>query len=141
MNTGEGGMDVILIQPQRRLSRGPGCRGSLPLALLTVATPLDVAGYEVRIIDQREEPDWERSLLAELKTKPICVGVTAMTGPQLWWALKASEVVKRNSDVPVVWGGGTSQLAAAADFGEPLCGYRGAGRRRGNLFRAGQSIG
>ena len=101
-------MDVILIQPQFRISRGPSRRvnrASLPLGLLAVATPLDVAGYKVRIIEQRLEPDWEASLLAELMTKPICVGVTAMTGPQIGWALKASELVKRNSDVPMVWGG------------------------------------
>jgi radical SAM superfamily enzyme YgiQ (UPF0313 family) len=77
----------------------------LPLGLLAVATPLDQAGFKVRIIDQRLEPEWERILLTELKTRPICLGVTAMTGSQLWWALKASEVVKRNSNVPVVWGG------------------------------------
>ncbi|MFC1848208.1 B12-binding domain-containing radical SAM protein [Chloroflexota bacterium] len=98
-------MDVILIQPRHRLRHGHGGRGSLPLGLLTVATPLDLAGYEVRIIDQRLEPDWESTLLTDLKTKPICVGITAMTGPQIWWGLKASELVKQNSDVPVVWGG------------------------------------
>jgi len=98
-------MDVVLIQPRHKLSRDPSPRASLPLGLLSVATPLDVAGYKVRIIDQRIDVDWERSLLAELKTKPICVGITSMTGPQIWWALKASEIVKRNSDVPVVWGG------------------------------------
>ncbi len=101
-------MNVILIQPQHRISRDPSRRvhrASLPLGLLAVATPLDVAGYKVRIIDQRLELDWEGNLLAELKTKPICVGVTAMTGSQIGWALKASELVKRNSDVPVVWGG------------------------------------
>ena len=98
-------MDVVLVQPEVRLSRSPSRRATAPLGILSVATPLDVAGYKVRIIDQRVEPDWERSLLSELKTKPICVGVTSMTGPQIWWALKASEVVKNNSDVPVVWGG------------------------------------
>jgi len=70
-----------------------------------VATPLDVAGYKVRIIDQWTEPDWEEILLAELKTMPICVGITATTGTQIYWALKASEIVKENSNVPVVWGG------------------------------------
>jgi len=106
-------MDVILVQPRDRISRAPNriTRSSpLPLGLLSVATPLDVAGYQVRIIDQWTEPDWERILLAELKTGPICVGVTAMTGGQLWWALKTSEIVKRNSDVPVVWGGVHSSL-------------------------------
>jgi anaerobic magnesium-protoporphyrin IX monomethyl ester cyclase len=101
-------MDVVLIQPKNRLSRGPYSRGqrtSLPLGLLAVATPLVDAGYKVRIIDQRLEPDWEKSLLTELETRPVCIGVTGMTGSQLWWALKASELVKRNSDAPVVWGG------------------------------------
>ncbi|MFQ5924493.1 MAG: B12-binding domain-containing radical SAM protein [Dehalococcoidia bacterium] len=98
-------MDVILIQPRDRFSRSPAQRVWLPLGLLAVATTLDVAGYKVRIIDQRIDSDWEGSVLAELKTKPICVGVTAITGAQIWWALKASEIVKRHSDVPVVWGG------------------------------------
>jgi radical SAM superfamily enzyme YgiQ (UPF0313 family) len=101
-------MDVILIQPKHRLSRSPprrARRAALPLGLLAVATPLDQAGYKVRILEQRLHPDWERSLLEDLKTRPICVGVTAMTGSQLWWALRVSELVKQNSDVPVVWGG------------------------------------
>ena len=98
-------MDVVLIQPRLRLTRAPDRRAAMPKGLLSVATPLDVSGYKVRIIDQRVEADWERILLEELKTKPICVGVTSMTGPQIWWALKASELVKENSDVPVVWGG------------------------------------
>jgi anaerobic magnesium-protoporphyrin IX monomethyl ester cyclase len=106
-------MDVILIQPRHRISRAPNRvtrHAPLPAGLLSVATPLDVAGYKVRVIDQWTEPDWEETLLTELKTKPICVGVTAMTGGQLWGALKASEIVKRNSDVTVVWGGVHSSL-------------------------------
>lgn len=98
-------MDVVLIQPEVRISHGTGSRITAPLGILSVATPLDVAGYKVRVIDQRIEPNWEQTLLAELKTKPICVGLTSMTGPQIWWGLKASKIVKDNSDVPVVWGG------------------------------------
>ncbi len=101
-------MDVILLQPKGRVGRVPLNRtGRVPLpeGILAVATPLDAAGYKVRIIDQRIEADWEQILLAELKTKPVCFGVTAMTGPQIDGALKASELVKKNSDIPVVWGG------------------------------------
>jgi radical SAM superfamily enzyme YgiQ (UPF0313 family) len=101
-------MDVILIQPRYRIGRTAmklARRAPLPQGLLSVATPLDVAGYKVRIIDQATEPDWEASLLAELKTGPVCVGVTSTTGPQIWWALEASRIVKESSQVPVVWGG------------------------------------
>lgn len=101
-------MDVVLIQPKQKLSKN-FTRGKilapLPAGLLSVATPLDLAGYKIRIIDQRLDDKWEEHLLAELKTRPICVGITAMTGPQIWWALKASALVKRNSGIPVVWGG------------------------------------
>src|SRR4030042_1940219 len=101
-------MDVVLIQPRGRIGRAENRftrYAPLPLGLLSVATPLDVAGYKVRIIDQWTEPDWEEILLAERKTRPICVGITAMTGAQIHWALEASEIVKKNSNVPVVWGG------------------------------------
>lgn len=98
-------MDVILVQPRYRLGSGPSRRAALPLGLLSVATPLDVAGFKVRIIDQQTEPDWEEILLSELKTEPICVGMSSMTGPEIWGALKASEIVKGHSSVPVVWGG------------------------------------
>lgn len=94
-----------MIQPRRSIGRQPSSGIPLPQGLLSVATPLDVAGYKVRIIDQEMETDWEKSLLVELQAKPICVGVTAMTGSQIRWSLKASELVKQNSDVPVVWGG------------------------------------
>ena len=113
-------MDVILIQPEVRISRSPITRATAPLGILSVATPLDVAGYKVRVIDQRIEPNWEQILLAELKTKPICVGVTSMTGPQIWWGLKASKIVKENSDVPVVWGGVHASLLPQQTLENPL---------------------
>lgn len=101
-------MEVILIQPKDHLSRSPKQKKqhfSLPLGLLTVATSVQAAGYRVKLIDQRADSDWKQTLLADLQTHPICVGITVMTGPQIWWALQVSEFVKNNSTVPVVWGG------------------------------------
>jgi anaerobic magnesium-protoporphyrin IX monomethyl ester cyclase len=101
-------MDVVLVQPKGVVGKKPRNKSGRvipPEGLLAVATPLDLAGYKVKIIDQRLDPNWEQTLLAELKTGPICVGTTAMTGPQILGALQASEMVKKNSRVPVVWGG------------------------------------
>lgn len=103
-------MDIILIQPRHRLNRGIKRNIGLPLGLLAIATPLSVAGYRVKIIDQRIEPHWQDVLITELKNKPVCVGVTAMSGPQIWWGLQASQIVKHHGDVPVVWGGIHSSL-------------------------------
>jgi hypothetical protein len=87
-----------LIYPRSvaRIQARPQC--DLPLELLYVGTPLSQAGYQVRIIDQRVSPDWRDALLRELAKKPVCVGVTSMTGPQLRYALEASRLVKEHSD-------------------------------------------
>lgn len=76
-----------------------------PLQLLALAGPLLTAGYEVLIINQVNDPDWEKTLLASLKENPVCVGVSAITGIQISYSLNASRIVKDNSSVPVIWGG------------------------------------
>jgi len=75
----------------------------VPLAVLTVAAPLSQQGYSVKIIDQRLDANWEKNLLDSIDEDTLCVGVTSMTGRQLLYALMASEAVKRNTSVPVVW--------------------------------------
>lgn len=96
--------DVVLVQP--RVGDMDSIRSSpaLPLALLHAATLVDKE-YEIKLIDQRIDTHWPESLRRELMKEPLCVGITSMTGPQIYNALAASEIVKRESDVPVVWGG------------------------------------
>ncbi len=77
----------------------------LPASVLMVAAPLAKTGYEVKIIDQRVEPKWREIILAELKQEPLVFGVSALTGKQILNGLVASKLVKKNSLVPVVWGG------------------------------------
>jgi anaerobic magnesium-protoporphyrin IX monomethyl ester cyclase len=98
-------MDVLLIQPKDKFSLDPRKYSALPMGLLAIATPLDVAGCHVKILDQRIDQDWEKSLIAALKTGPACIGITSMTGPQIWWGLQASKIIKQHSSAPVVWGG------------------------------------
>lgn len=75
------------------------------LSLLSIAAPLVEAKYNVKIIDQTNTPEWQNELISSLKNKPICVGVTSITGTQIFYGLEASRIVRQNSDVPVVWGG------------------------------------
>jgi radical SAM superfamily enzyme YgiQ (UPF0313 family) len=70
-----------------------------------VGSPLVRAGYDVKIIDQRVQPQWRQILEEELKRRPVCVGISSSTGPQLRYALEASRLIKQISQVPVVWGG------------------------------------
>lgn len=79
---------------------------ALPLGLLYCATALEHSGYRVTIIDQSIDPHWKEKLLEALAGKPICFGLTCMTGPQIRYALAVSKLVKdKYPHIPVVWGG------------------------------------
>jgi anaerobic magnesium-protoporphyrin IX monomethyl ester cyclase len=96
---------VTLFCPSHKIGGSVQPRIELPLGLLSIATPLDRDGYHIKIIDQRIDKNWREKLGQELSRKPICVGITSMTGPQIRHGLEASRLVKRHGDIPVVWGG------------------------------------
>lgn len=81
--------------------------GRVPYGLVSIATPLRAKGYEIVLIDQRVDQNWENKLLDAIKSKStICFGTTAITGPNITHALEASRLVKKyRADIPVVWGG------------------------------------
>jgi len=85
----------------------------LPASVLMVAAPLVKDGYEVKIIDQRVEKEWESVILEEIKKNPLAFGVSALTGKQILNGLEASKLVKKNSNIPVVWGGVHASLLPA----------------------------
>jgi radical SAM superfamily enzyme YgiQ (UPF0313 family) len=99
-------MDIVLFNPAPRSGIQVQRRIELPLSLLCPAAPLDRQGYRIKIIDEFANPNWRRELLETLAQKPICFGVTSMTGPQILHALEGCRLVKqRYPDVPVIWGG------------------------------------
>lgn len=115
--------DIILIYPKT----GSDIRPSIapPHALLAIAALPDKAGYNVRIIDQRLHSNWKEILSEELKTEPILVGITAITGTQIHYAIEAAKVVRKNSNVPIVWGGTHSTIlpeqVAASRYADIVC--------------------
>jgi radical SAM superfamily enzyme YgiQ (UPF0313 family) len=96
---------IVLFCPSHKFGGSVQPRIELPLGLLTIATPLDRAGYHIKIIDQRVDKHWRRELLEEIGKNPICVGITCMTGPQIMHGLEISRLVRQHGDVPIVWGG------------------------------------
>ncbi|KPK41112.1 MAG: hypothetical protein AMJ78_06410 [Omnitrophica WOR_2 bacterium SM23_29] len=99
------GADIILIYPKTGMDFGSTV--APPHSLLTIATPLNKEGYKIRIIDQRVDRNWISHLKDALKTKPVCVGVSSMTGTQLHFAIESAKVVRSctNGKIPIVWGG------------------------------------
>ena len=96
--------DIILIQPKIGEMDLLRTRFSLPLNLLHAATLVDKE-YQIKIIDQRIEKNWQRILANELTGPVLCVGLTAYTGNMISYALEISQFIKERSTLPVIWGG------------------------------------
>lgn len=75
-----------------------------PLGLLCSATLL-CGKMDIRIVDQRTEPDWRASLAAALDEKTAAVGITCMVGGIIVNAIEAAREVRRLTKAPIVWGG------------------------------------
>ena len=97
------GVDVVLVYPKTGIDLGSTI--APPHSLLTIAAPLLKKGYKVCIIDQRTNENWQEDLIFALKSKPLCVGLSAMTGTQIYYALSVAKIVREESQVPLVWGG------------------------------------
>ncbi len=97
--------DVILVYPRTGVDLGATI--APPHGLLSLAAPLLHKGYKVRIIDQRVDPLWRAHLTDALQKRPVCVGISTMTGTQIAFALEAAKLVRETvgGKVPLVWGG------------------------------------
>lgn len=77
-----------------------------PLGILYLAGALEKAGWNVRAVHERMTPEREKELIARiLADDPLFVGISTFTGPSLLPALSLSRRLRRESRVPVVWGG------------------------------------
>jgi len=78
----------------------------LPLSLLFASRVCIENGYEIEIIDQRVDSDWEKDLKECAKKNPLLVGISSMTGPPIYYSLQMVAIVKEaNPEIPIVWGG------------------------------------
>src|ERR1044071_4299629 len=76
-----------------------------PLGILQLATPLLQAGYEVRLIDSTITPNFQQTVLRELKGA-VCLAVSLVTGPMIRETVQIARAAKQlYPDLPVILGG------------------------------------
>lgn len=95
---------VILVYPKT----GIEFRQNMPFSVLFIAAPLVAKGYDVQILDQRlfSKKDFFQRLNELMKKTVLCVGISAMTGPQIKYGLEVARMIREiNSKLPIVWGG------------------------------------
>lgn len=92
-----GSEEVLLVFPGVYEAANP----QVPLSLLHVASPLQRAGFKVRIFDMRVDN------FRDLKLgDPLFLGISSMSGQQIRYALEVAEKVRMlDPSVPIVWGG------------------------------------
>src|SRR5258708_5081048 len=89
--------EIILINFRNQRDMYP------PFGLMYVADALRQAGYEPTIVHETEE--YLSTFVADVqKAKPLFVGFSTITGPQLKPTIDASRAIHALG-IPVVWGG------------------------------------
>lgn len=96
--------DILLIFPKTGLDLEK-VNVQMPMGLMCIAAPLVEHGYKVTILDQRTEINFFYKVRQYLENKPICAGITTMTGLQILYALEIANFIRENSQIPIVWGG------------------------------------
>jgi anaerobic magnesium-protoporphyrin IX monomethyl ester cyclase len=99
--------DIVLLYPKTGLDVG-GHTVAPPHSLLAIAAPVYKTGYRVKIIDMRRDWQWRKTLKESVSKETICVGVSTMTGTQLYFALIMAQEARRLTaewGTPIIWGG------------------------------------
>jgi len=81
-------------------------RLSVPLGLLSIASPLRNAGFDVDLIDPQIDRYYYESITDQLKKIPLFVGMTIFMGTNIINAIELSKYIKKITDkIPIIWGG------------------------------------
>lgn len=108
---------VVLVYPDTDLEM-PGTY-NLPLSVIAAATGI-YQDYNVVIFDQRTDPEEKYHEL--LTQKPVAVGISTMTGSQLYNALKFAKHAKA-FDIPTIWGNWHPTLLPEETLKHPYVDY------------------
>ena len=77
----------------------------VPLSLLAISRVLDKEGYDIKIVSRFFSDNPEKEVLKHVE-ESICLGISAMTGFQIYDGLKIAGMVKKKfPQKPIVWGG------------------------------------
>lgn len=76
-----------------------------PLAILALATPLQRAGYQVRVIDSTITPNFQTQVLKELEDS-LCLAISLVTGPMIRETAQIARAAKTMyPQIPIILGG------------------------------------
>ena len=103
---------VLFHPPYDGLPLGP------PLSLLSLASPLLEAGFQVSIVDAAIDPEYKSSLARETMDA-LCLGISLLTGRMIRSAVEVSRFVREiHPGLPIIYGGWHPSLLPAQTLRE-----------------------
>ncbi|MBU4285003.1 B12-binding domain-containing radical SAM protein [Patescibacteria group bacterium] len=88
---------ILLFMPNPSEDR----KRETPLNLIAISVFLEKEGYDIKIFHS-----FDKNQALMYADKALCVGITAMTGYQIYDGLQFAKLVReKNPNVPIVWGG------------------------------------
>ena len=76
-----------------------------PLSLLSLASPLLAAGFQVSIVDASIDRSYKSTLLSEI-TGALCVGISLLTGRMIRSAIDVARLLRQvRPGLPIIFGG------------------------------------
>lgn len=76
----------------------------LPMGILSVGSALKKSGFEVELVNIKEK-EIESATEQIIKQQPTLVGFSVMTGRQTKHSAQMSKLIKKKSNIPILWGG------------------------------------
>jgi anaerobic magnesium-protoporphyrin IX monomethyl ester cyclase len=113
--------DIVFLYPKTGLDVG-GHTVAPPHSILAVAAPVREAGYSVKIIDMRRDDNWRETVRQNIGSNTLCVGISTMTGTQLYFALLMAQESREltKGKIPLVWGGPHPTILPEQTASHPL---------------------
>ena len=91
-----------------------------PLSLLSLASPLLAAGFQVSILDGSIDREYRSSLTREIPDA-LCLGISLLTGRMIRAAIDVARLVRRlTPELPIIFGGWHPSLLAAETLREDV---------------------
>jgi radical SAM superfamily enzyme YgiQ (UPF0313 family) len=89
-----------------------------PLSLLSLASPLLEAGFQVSMVDASIDPEYKSTLAGEM-TDALCLGISLLTGQMIRSAVDVSRFVRGlRPGLPIIYGGWHPSLQPAQTLRE-----------------------
>ncbi|RJP74832.1 MAG: radical SAM protein [Desulfobacteraceae bacterium] len=97
-------IDILLIYPP--LGIFDGILRDIPLSLIYAAADSVKKGYSVKILDLRLYPNsWQQEIDHCIREGCSLIGISVMTGNPIRSSLAISKYIKKQTRIPIVWGG------------------------------------